>query len=298
MSDVLGTLKRLFPNVRVTSGYRGPNHPLTRKNPRSWHAQGSPDAPRAIDIAPIPGVSFDQYLSKLKGSGLNVVEARDEVNNPSSHATGPHWHAAFGDKKVPQSNYGGYGGRPKLPADLEQRAAAFGQGMIPPQPQMAPPQMQQPIATQAILGNLAPEKKPETGLFKGNDIAAVLGILGDSLMAYGGMQPTFGPGVARREEAAAQRELEERKLAMQAQPKTPSFIENARALAGLPAHERAIVAAYQDLMNPVVADTQDENGRVIRQTFPRRVGPMPGTVEDGHMFIGGDPSDKANWRAM
>ena len=130
MSDVLGTLKKLFPSVRVTSAYRGPNHPLTRKNPRSYHALGSPEAPRAIDVAPIPGVSFDDYVGRLKANGLPIAEARDEVTNPSSHATGPHWHIGLGDKPV--TNYGGFGGlkKPRMttpPAmpSMEERAARF-----------------------------------------------------------------------------------------------------------------------------------------------------------------------------
>lgn len=285
MSDVMGTLRKLFPSVRVTSAFRGPNHPLTRKNPRSYHAQGSPDDPRAFDVAPLPGVGFDQFVGKLKGSGLNIAEALDEAKNPSRNATGPHWHIGLGDKKaVPQSNYGSYG-RPRLPMDLEQRAASFGQGMIPPperpyypeQPQMAP---QQPIATEQLLGGLAmPEKKPETGLFKGNDIAAVLGILGDGLMAYGGLQPQFGPGVRQREakeqEQAYDREKFNAELQMKRQERLakaqepPAFVQNARVLAQLPPEELANVARYQDLMNPTTADVQDADGRVVRQLMPR-----------------------------
>lgn len=231
MSDVFGTLKRLFPGVRVTSGYRGPDHPLTRKNPRSWHAQGSPDAPRAIDVAPIPGLSFDQYVSKLRGSGLNVVEALDEARNPSRHATGPHWHTAFGDKQEMPSNYGGFGGRPRLPANLEQRAANFRVDIPPEYYPQQQAQQQPPLAQMAISQGLQmPEKKPETGLFKGNDIAAVAGILGDALMAYGGLQPTFGPGVRQREaaeqEQAYDREKFNAELEMKRQERIAKPIEH------------------------------------------------------------------------
>jgi len=85
-------LQRVFPNARVTSGYRGPNHPLSQKNPRSWHARSR----AAVDIAPIPGMTFEQAKAQLEAQGYGIIEAIDEVNNPSSHATGPHWHFVLG----------------------------------------------------------------------------------------------------------------------------------------------------------------------------------------------------------
>lgn len=85
-------VRDLFPNARVTSGYRGPNHPLSAKNPRSYHATSR----GAVDIAPIPGMTFDQYVNSIRNAGYRVIEARDEVRNPSSYATGPHWHVVIG----------------------------------------------------------------------------------------------------------------------------------------------------------------------------------------------------------
>ncbi len=82
----------LFPNARVTSGYRGPDHPLSRANPDSHHARSK----GAVDVAPIPGMTFAQYVSRIKAAGYKVIEARDEVKNPSAHATGPHWHVVIG----------------------------------------------------------------------------------------------------------------------------------------------------------------------------------------------------------
>lgn len=83
----------LFPNARITSGYRGPNDPLSIKNPRSYHR-----TPGAVDIAPIPGVTFKEYISSIKKAGYKIIEARDEVKNPSKYATGPHWHVVIGKK--------------------------------------------------------------------------------------------------------------------------------------------------------------------------------------------------------
>ena len=92
-SNGAGVVQSLFPNVRITSGYRGPNHPLSKKNPRSYHATSK----GAVDIAPIPGMTFQQYIARIRGAGHKIIEARDEVNNPSGHATGPHWHVVIGE---------------------------------------------------------------------------------------------------------------------------------------------------------------------------------------------------------
>lgn len=82
---------QLFPNVRVTSGYRGPNHPLSKANPNSYHR-----TPGAVDVAPIPGVTFEQYVGRIAQAGYRIIESRDEVKNPSKNATGPHWHVVIG----------------------------------------------------------------------------------------------------------------------------------------------------------------------------------------------------------
>lgn len=82
---------KLFPNARITSGYRGPNDPLSKKNPRSYHR-----TPGAVDIAPIAGMTFKEYISDIKNAGYKIIEARDEVKNPSKYATGPHWHVVIG----------------------------------------------------------------------------------------------------------------------------------------------------------------------------------------------------------
>jgi len=89
-SKVIG---ELFPNARITSGYRGPNDPLSKANPRSYHARTK----GAVDIAPIPGVTFKEYISSIKNAGYKIIEARDEVKNPSKNATGPHWHVVIGN---------------------------------------------------------------------------------------------------------------------------------------------------------------------------------------------------------
>jgi hypothetical protein len=95
VNDGVGALKRVFPNARVTSGYRDANHPLSKKNPDSFHTRTR----AAADMAPIPGMTFQQAKAKFEAAGYYVhPDSRDEVNNPSNHATGPHWHFVLGDR--------------------------------------------------------------------------------------------------------------------------------------------------------------------------------------------------------
>lgn len=92
-ADGRAVIGELFPNARITSGYRGPSDPLSKKNPRSYHARTK----GAVDITPIPGMTFNEYISGIKNAGYKIIEARDEVKNPSRFATGPHWHVVIGN---------------------------------------------------------------------------------------------------------------------------------------------------------------------------------------------------------
>lgn len=67
----------------------------------------------------------------------------------------------------------------------------------------------------ALAANEAMGDKGHKGLFPGKDWKVIAGIIGDAMMAYGGMQPTFGPGLARRREAEAQQEFDREKWAAQ-----------------------------------------------------------------------------------
>lgn len=97
MSDAVNIVKTLFPTARITSTKRSPTSKLGMANPRSYHNIG-----RAIDIAPIPGVKFKDYVTSLKGAGLDIVEAKEEVGKGrSKHATGDHWHVAYSAKAKP-----------------------------------------------------------------------------------------------------------------------------------------------------------------------------------------------------
>jgi hypothetical protein len=41
-------------------------------------------------------VTFKEYIAGIKNAGYKIIEARDEVKNPSRNATGPHWHVVIG----------------------------------------------------------------------------------------------------------------------------------------------------------------------------------------------------------
>jgi hypothetical protein len=81
-------ISSLFPTAEITDDVRDPNSELGKKNPGSEHIKSQ----NAVDIRPIPGMTFAQYIGKINDAGYKVVEAIDEVNHPSKWATGPHWH--------------------------------------------------------------------------------------------------------------------------------------------------------------------------------------------------------------
>lgn len=89
-------IRTLFPNARVTSGYRSPSSALGRANPNSWHNRGSDGHSPAVDVAPIHGTTFGQYIGRIRDSGYNIIEARDEQANPLPWTTGPNWHVVIG----------------------------------------------------------------------------------------------------------------------------------------------------------------------------------------------------------
>lgn len=91
-------LKQLVPGAVQTSGARAENDPLSLKNPSSYHSVKN--GGRAIDVAPIKGMTFDQYVQRWRDAGFTVVEALEEVGSKRSpHATGDHWHIALGNTR-------------------------------------------------------------------------------------------------------------------------------------------------------------------------------------------------------
>ncbi|OHC93906.1 MAG: hypothetical protein A3H25_02790 [Sphingomonadales bacterium RIFCSPLOWO2_12_FULL_63_15] len=94
VADGGAVIKALFPQARITSTYRSKDHPLTKANPGTWHNKSK----AAVDTAPIPGMTFDQYVKGVEGAGYTVIEAINETGKGrSKHATGDHWHIVLGE---------------------------------------------------------------------------------------------------------------------------------------------------------------------------------------------------------
>lgn len=101
LDDARSVVASAFPNARITSWKRDANDPLTKRNPRSWHANSG----GAVDVAPIPGVTFEQYVQKFRDQGYPIIEALNETGaGRSPWATGDHWHVVLGR---PESAQGG-----------------------------------------------------------------------------------------------------------------------------------------------------------------------------------------------
>jgi len=80
--------------LTVTSGYRSPQHRLSRANPHSSHSRAL-----AFDVRARNAAQSDAAMAKIRDqmSARGLVEGRDykildEVRRPSGHATGPHVH--------------------------------------------------------------------------------------------------------------------------------------------------------------------------------------------------------------
>lgn len=94
VDDGVAVAQSIFGDAaRITSGYRGPDHPLSRANPRSYHTQTR----AAVDMAPIEGMTFDEAKAAIEAQGYTLIEAIDETGSGRTrHATGDHWHFVIG----------------------------------------------------------------------------------------------------------------------------------------------------------------------------------------------------------
>ncbi len=92
--DARTIIQSVLPNAEITSWKRDPHSSLGRANPSSWHNRSG----GAVDIKPIPGMTYEQVLQTIKDAGYPIIEARNEVDNPSAWATGPHYHLVLGQR--------------------------------------------------------------------------------------------------------------------------------------------------------------------------------------------------------
>jgi hypothetical protein len=251
----LDILHRLYPQARVTSAYRDPNSKLGRANPRSYHNIG-----QAFDIAPMQGVKFGDYVNSLKSNGVNVVEALDEATHPLPHTTGPNWHIAYGAQQV----------APRKPRTLADMATSpIPESFVPMSMNEAQPMQSAPM-TLADL-NLPQGQIPKPNHTR-QTLGNIAGVLGDALMAYGGMQPQFGPNLMRQQDEERQMGFEREKLnaqleaARQKALEPPQYIQNAQAWAGLTPEQKRLVLQQQDAVNPINVSTPQGTQNVPRTT--------------------------------
>jgi len=257
-------LSQTYPQVRVTSGQRDPNSRLGRANPRSWHNVG-----KAWDTAPIPGVSFDQYRDRVS-KDWNVLEARDEVANPSAHATGPHWHMAVGDRKEAKkvAGLGDMIGQTLQPQQIG-LAELMGQQIMPgdqPGPQMQDPSI----------------KKPGAFSKDGNGWK-ILGVIGDALQTAGGGRATYAPMLqeqqleekrgqsllqqimAKAEQAKAQAQQERADYLWKQQNQGPTgMARDLQTWQGMTPEQRQQYAQMKDVQTPIAVSGPQGTFRVPR----------------------------------
>lgn len=246
---------------------------------------------------------FGDFIDRLKGAGVNVLEARDEVTNPSRHATGPHWHFAYGDKAKPrpaprtpdpQYNYLAMtpirnGVDPLAPQAPTQQPFYAPSTPAPPQPGLAQmqqgmPQMpQQPnFAAMSPVGARDPLAPKPKAFGKGGVGWQVLGILGDALRGYAGQNPVFAPAMMAQNEA--EREDNRFRERLQAQ------IEMQREKALAPKPPTQTDRYVQEVLDP---RTPMARRQLLLQilTRPQTIVGADGSATTGYFNLGEDSSE-------
>lgn len=87
-------ISSLFPELKpddITSDVRPADSVLGRKNPKSYHVTSQ----NAVDVRPIPGMTFTQFINRIHQSGHEIVQALDEQTHPVFDTTGPNWHVVI-----------------------------------------------------------------------------------------------------------------------------------------------------------------------------------------------------------
>jgi hypothetical protein len=100
----------------------------------------------------------------------------------------------------------------------------------------------------------------------------IAGVLGDALMAYGGMQPQFAPALRaqqeRDQEMAFDREKLNAQLEMQRQKalEPPQFVQNLQAYLAMTPEQKRSLLQYEDATNPINVSTPQGTQNVARTT--------------------------------
>lgn len=116
VADASTVVKELVPEARITS-HRRSGGGVGNAGNKSWHNKSG----AAIDVAPIKGMTFEQYKQKFADAGYAIIEAIDETNPATmkkTGATGPHWHIVLGEK-----GSGSRGGGGAVSGESKERAS-------------------------------------------------------------------------------------------------------------------------------------------------------------------------------
>ena len=194
----------------------------------------------------------------------------------------------------------------------------WGQGLMGPRRRRglfgASAQVPDQPAMTAVEQPLAPKPK----FFGDGGVGrAIAGNIGDFLLQYSGMQPTYAPIMQQRQAAQQAERQRQNSLAdwvwkqdyeAAHKPRTPTNYEQILDAAGIQGDERIALLrrkAENDAAGvPVGIDVQNPDGSVTRQyvrpgTFGGgQSGPAVGAIEDGYRFKGGNPADKNSWEPV
>lgn len=286
LNGALGILHQVYPQARVTSGYRDPSSALGQENPRSYHNIG-----QAFDVAPIPGVSFGDYVNNLKSHGLNVVESLDEASHPAFDTTGPNWHIAFASQPQAVQQHVQQSVQPGAPPVARPSLASMMNAQQPVNAGQAPDQVPAP-SLGALASSMPQGNIPQPSKFTAGN---VLGVLGDALSAYGGRQPTFGPFLQQEkilgQQQAFEREKFQQQLQMQLFAMThPAEFMQANAFHNMPASAQRNYLSFQDATHPLYTTV---NGSQVLQKRVQTPPPEAVAHLRGALSAGADPSSES-----
>jgi hypothetical protein len=158
--DPSDLVRSIFPQARITSGARtqAEQDALVARGVTSAHNSDHVIKPgsnhRAVDMAPMPGMSLADVVSGLDSHGLHVLQSLNESGHGPNQGTGPHWHIGFeaGQPSGP--------GTASAAAGREQPATANLPGAPPMLAEAGGPQIDMESLAHAVAGFAQAKQDP------------------------------------------------------------------------------------------------------------------------------------------